>query len=496
MSTSLILITSIVSHAWFTITSPPPLVPLLLFFALSSFLITLNRVSPLMICMIAMILCCSVNHLYHGQLAYADPAIPPESISVCSFTVLEDSDLSQHLSPMTRVRITGIRDRRGLMAPCSLHALMFGDLMLLQGQKGEAAVRFSKEGDQVYLSADTFSMEEDTVFIQVRRKVLSYLASLFERKSGGAHALLQLLLLSMVSEEGNRIMEQARGKGVSHLFVLSGFHLQLITGGLSLLFHGRKSRFLILAAAHLYVAAVGYAPSLTRALIALTISRAVILNRSPSSLLITFTLHAILVPHHLFTYSAALSYTAVTALMFLYPAVRSLLFPLLPFFITVPLALSLSAFIGTSPVAFLLFSALHPEGILYTMLLSPLMLPLSILTLLIFIVPLPVCTMMHSLLVSGVLYLLDLAPIAPLESYLPVVLALIMMLTWFLLQWYCSRILQKRSIRRYELDVSLRLAFRDSPSAGEPFSCHEQEVRPELPPFTRHAYSDCTAYPQ
>lgn len=496
MSNSLILIISIVSHAWFTISSPPPLVPLLIFFALSSFLITLNRISPFMIYIIAIILCCSVNHLHHSLLAYSDLAIPPESISTCRFIVLEDSDLSKHLSPMTRVCITEIGDRRGLMAVCSRQALMFGDRMLLQGQKGEATVRVSKEGRQVYVSADSISMGDDTGFIRVRRQVMEHLDSLFKKKGAEGRGLLQLLLLSMVSEEGNRIMKQARNKGVSHLFVLSGFHLQLITGGLSLLFHGRKSRFLILAAAHLYVAIAGYAPSLTRALIAITISKAVILNRSSVSLLITFTLHAFLVPHHLFTYSAALSYTAVTALMFLYPPVNALMFPLFPPFITVPLALSLSAFIGTSPIAFLLFSALHPEGILYTMVLSPLMLPLSILTLIIFTVPIPLLSMMHRHLVSGVLYLLELDNIAPLETYLPVVTALIMMLTWFLLQWYCSRILQKRSIKRYELDVSIRLAFRNSPSAGEPFSCHEQEVRPELPPFTRHAHSDCRTYPQ
>ena len=130
----------------------------------------------------------------------------------------------------------------------------------------------------------------------------------------------------MVSEEGNRIMEQARDKGVSHLFVLSGFHLQLITGGISLIFRGRKSRYVMLVAAHLYVAVVGYTPSLTRALIALTISKAAILSQNPPSLLITYTFHAVLVPHHLFTYSAALSYTAVAAIIFLYPAVRALLF--------------------------------------------------------------------------------------------------------------------------------------------------------------------------
>jgi len=483
MSSSLILITSIVTHAWFTVSSPPPIVPLIIFFALSSFLITLNRVSLLMIGITAVILTCSVSHLHHAQLAFSDPAIPPESIRTCSFVVLEDSDLSKHLSPMTRVGITGIADSRGLMVHCSFPALLFSDRMLLQGQKGEAAVRVTKEEARVYVSADTLYMKDDTGFLRIRRQVMGYLASLFERRGGEARALLQLLLLSMVSEEGNRIMEQARDKGVSHLFVLSGFHLQLITGGISLIFRGRKSRYVMLVAAHLYVAVVGYTPSLTRALIALTISKAAILSQNPPSLLITYTFHAVLVPHHLFTYSAALSYTAVAAIIFLYPAVRALLFPLFPTFIIIPLSLSLSVFTATAPVAFLLFSALHPEGILYTMLLTPLMLPLSLLTLLILTIPVPLCIMLHRHLVSGVLYLLHIDNIPPLETCVPVAVALIMMLTWFLLQWYCSRILQKRSTRRYELDVSVRLAFRDTPSAGEPFSCHEQEVRPEFPSF-------------
>ena len=485
-----------VSHAWFTLSSPLPVVPVLIFFTLSSFLIVLGTMTPCLICFIAVLISSSTVHLHQTRLASGALPLPVESISSWTFVVLEDSDLSGYLSPMTQVRLIGIEDIRGVSSRVSRMAILFGDELLLQGRRGVASGRAAREGDGLYLFANTVRCAEETGFLRVRRAVRAYIGSIMEMRTGELSGFLKLLLLALPSREGNRIMEQARNKGVSHLFVLSGFHLQLVTGALAVLGnHGRK-RFLVMGAAHLYVAVAGYSPSLTRALIALTVSRASPVEQRPLSLLITLTLHALMVPHHLFTYSAALSYSAVAGILFVYPAMRSLLFPYLPRFLYIPLSLSFSAFCATSFIAFSLFSSVHPEGILYTIILSPLMLPLAVLTVMIMAVPLPPVYQLLSLSVRAVQRVLDLPDLGTARTFPPFLIVYALLLTWFLLQWYCSRILQKRSLRRYELDVSLRFAFRDTASAGESCSCNDQEVRPEFPPFTGYPQPDRGSYPQ
>ncbi len=496
MGSSLILVTAIVSHAWFTLSSPPPAVPLLIFFTLSSLLIVLGTMTPVLIGIIAVLISSSVVHLHETRLCSGALPLPVESISSWTFTVLEDSDLSGYLSPMTRVHLTGIEDSRGTFSTVSRTGILFCDEMLLQGRRGEASGKISKENGLVFLTAYTVQCEKETGFQVIRREVREYIGSLMERRTGELSGFLQLLFLSLPSVEGNRIMEQARNKGVSHLFVLSGFHLQFITGALAVLGNHGKRRFLIIGAAHLYVAVAGYSPSLTRALITVTVSSASPVRQRPLVLLFTLALHALVVPHHLFTYSAVLSYSAVTGILFVYPAIVSLLFPYLPRILYIPISLSCSAFSATSILAFLLFSSVHPEGILYTLLLSPLMLPLAVLTVIIMFFPLPPVYQLLSMSVSAVQRVFDLPDIDPPETFLPVLIAYAVMLTWFLLQWYCSRILQKRSLRRYELDVSLRFAFRDTPSAGESFTCNDQEVRPEFPPFTGYTQPDRGSYPQ
>ncbi len=469
-----VLISILITHAWITVHPPAMLLVITLFFLHLSVLMVFHEVSWPLISLVSLFLSLSVTAIDSASADRGLLPLVPQSVISCTFVVLEDSNLSDYGAYMSEVTITSISDVRGVRATCCYQGLLFSDRFLFQGEKGESlSARVKQEDGCIFVSAREVVMEDPPVLISFRslmkEKIHSLLSPLKEERRG----CIELLLFSYPSEWGNAMVEKGRAKGVSHLFVLSGFHLQLIVRLIELLTGKGKSNVIILVLAHLFVAVAGYTPSLTRALISMTLCRSASFTLSPISLITTLIIHGLLFPHHLFSFSAALSYTAVGAIILIYPKVQALLFPLLPLFILSPISLSLSAFSAASLVSFPLFGELHPEGILYTLFLSPLILPLFALTGMLMLLPFRPILFLQAELFEAVSYILSLPDIPPLTTLTPLITASCLFLTCFLLQWYCSSIAHKRSIKSYELDISLRLAFRNPSPSGREFSRNE-----------------------
>ena len=193
-------------------------------------------------------------------------------------------------------------------------------------------------------------------------------------------ALLSALLLGRREELQHSLYQQFRYSGSLHLLALSGLHLGILYFFLSLLLRfvrDRRARRLAAAALLLgYVFLVGWRPSLERAVVMLLMaSLGYVLDRElhPLNLLcLAASFLLVLHPYYAFDLSFQLSFVSLLGILLLGPYLYRLWQPYLPKLIGWPLAISLSAQIGTAPLVLFHFGAVHPVGVPAALVLIPL----------------------------------------------------------------------------------------------------------------------------
>jgi ComEC/Rec2-related protein len=213
-----------------------------------------------------------------------------------------------------------------------------------------------------------------------RAAVLAAVQERLRRLDPSVSAMLSALLLGRREELDGGVYGSFRSSGSLHLLALSGLHLGILYFFLFLLLRAVPDlRARRLAAGVLlvgYVLLVGRRPSLERALVMLLVAGAGYwLDREiePLNLLgVAACLLLLLRPYYAFDLSFQLSFVSLAAIILLGPLLRRLWQPWLPAFLGWPLAISLSAQIGTAPLALYHFGALHPVGVLASVLLIPL----------------------------------------------------------------------------------------------------------------------------
>ncbi len=466
MGYAVLLVATLTFHALLTVTNIPAMVTIPCILTLCSFLIVQGEFSAMKVLIASIFLSASVCVAQNSEFAGSSLPLPEQTVSRCTATVLEDSNLGAFDTPVTSVMITSVEDLRNRTAFVNRKGLLFSGEFLYQGERIVCSdTEVSHEETMLFVKTRAVRREQKGKLLSLRIYLLERIRERLRERGAEDAGLPLLLMFAIPTAEGSQYLEKGRERGVSHLFVLSGFHLQLIVSLFEIF--DRKGRFhlLSLLTSHLFVALCGYSPSLMRALISLTLNRTSRLSLSAKSLMVTFSFHLLIMPRQMFTYASTLSYTAVAAIILVVPLLRTLLFPFLPGFAGAALALCAGAFLGTAPLAYVLFGEIHPEGILYTLILSPLIFLLFIVTFVTAATPFPFVTSLFRFTVFCIGSVLEFRAIAPVTSMFPLIPASVLLLTWFLVQWYCSRILQRRSANRYEMDVSLRFAFRDNPAS-------------------------------
>lgn len=222
---------------------------------------------------------------------------------------------------------------------------------------------------------------------EFRRPVDSIRAGLFSRIQAHIRsleppvaALLSALLLGRREELQNSLYLQFRESGSLHLLALSGLHLGVLYIFLSVLLRiirDRRVRGLLASSLLLfYVFLVGWRPSLERAMIMLLMAGiGYVLDREPNPLNLLCLSAAILLvlhPYYAFDLSFQLSFVSLAAILLLGPYLYRLWQPYLPKVIGWPLAISLSAQIGTAPLVLFHFGAIYPVGVVAALVLIPL----------------------------------------------------------------------------------------------------------------------------
>lgn len=198
---------------------------------------------------------------------------------------------------------------------------------------------------------------------------------------GNAGGLLLALISGSREYTEKDVGTAFKNAGLSHILALSGMHLSLF-GGIAL-FLGKKvstkriASGIQLAALCFFVWFAGISPSLFRAFLsALIIFLASVLKiNAPEGLSIlslTFLIHIMIFPEHIFDAGFMLSYSSLAGIILFSKSVKKLIHPLVPYKIRSSLGDSASAQAATAPVALSLFGKVMPVGIVASVVVSPL----------------------------------------------------------------------------------------------------------------------------
>jgi ComEC/Rec2-related protein len=192
--------------------------------------------------------------------------------------------------------------------------------------------------------------------------------------------LLSALLLGNRAGVPEADLELFRASGSLHVLALSGMHIGILFGLVSLALAFLPDRRWRLAVASLlvlpYLFLTGASPSLLRAVfMLLAAALGLILDRDAVPLdLLALAAAAILLldPLAAFELSFQLSFLALLGMLLAGPPLRRLLAPVLPPVLAAPLALSIGAQAATAPLLLARFGVFYPAGALAALALIPL----------------------------------------------------------------------------------------------------------------------------
>ena len=195
-------------------------------------------------------------------------------------------------------------------------------------------------------------------------------------------AVIAAMTLGDKSQLSQETKDLFSATGASHVLALSGLHLGIVYGLLSMLYRGRRYRWLfeiiVLIAIWSYTVMVGMSPSVVRSASMLTVYSVMgLLYRDKMSFNV-ISLAAIVMlivsPSDLFDVGFQLSYTAVLAIILLYNPLCKLIphfrFKLVDGLLKM-LIVSLSAQIGTSPLVAYYFGIIPCYSILSSLVVIP-----------------------------------------------------------------------------------------------------------------------------
>ena len=198
---------------------------------------------------------------------------------------------------------------------------------------------------------------------------------------GSAGALILSLLSGSRDFLSEKVRNNFKNAGLSHILALSGMHLSFfssLTGSTSSKFFGKKHIYLIqLASIFIFVWFAGLSPSLFRALLcsAVLLTSTKISYQKQNMIAIlscAFLIHIVVFPQDLFSAAFMLSYGALAGILTIGSLVKIPLSLVLPTYISNSLSSSIGAQTMTTPVSILLFGEVMPIGIVSSMIVSPL----------------------------------------------------------------------------------------------------------------------------
>jgi len=308
-------------------------------------------------------------------------------VMIADSTTVPDSAGTLSRYPVQLKEVVSIDGQQRGSAGGSALVWIRGGPMLFRGQEvtGYAGLApFRQPGRFAYTSrAESGQLQRGALprgIDSLRAGIFAEVQSKLRRLDPSVAALLGALALGRREELEISLYEQFRASGSLHILALSGLHLGILFLLLSLplrFLRDRRLRRLVAGGLLLgYVFLVGWRPSLERAMVMLLIAAAgYTLDRETQPLNILGMAAAVLLlvhPHYAFDLSFQLSFVSLAAILLLGPYLYRIWQTYLPAFLGWPLAISLSAQIGTAPLVLYHFGAIYPVGVVAALVLIPL----------------------------------------------------------------------------------------------------------------------------
>ena len=277
-------------------------------------------------------------------------------------------------------------------------------------------------GDEVVLSgklldgelfiADSVVVSEHGYLYRMKRSCIGYVRNRLSVLPEEERELALRLILASGDSAAYEIGEKARAKGVSHVFALSGMHLELIfnLASLALVFipSDERRKRIVMVPLIVFSFLSSFGASLLRALL-MRFLRCIFPGlEMDETLCLSFLLQAYLSPMMLLSAGGILSYMSIAAILFLSSYTKEL-----PGILS-SLLITSGCLLSTGFYSMMTFSSFTFAGLLYSPLVSSVVRLYMTLLLLMLVIPLPIIPPLLQHIYRLLIYILEL-PDFPLD---------------------------------------------------------------------------------
>jgi competence protein ComEC len=319
------------------------------------------------------------NVLYTG--------VPIHTVTSVTGKLTEDGRRLNSGNMLYRIRVTSVTDKYGTIASASGVLPLFTEdsqkrhwgsvisvpAQIIRDDRDRGWIAFKRSGTIKEVAPP------DTLLLY-RRNIQNILLERIERLPFESGSLFQALFLGLRDDLSEQEVALFRKSGAVHLLALSGMHLGIITGVISLILLpliGKRGAFIFAVFVVIcYVFVVGLKPSLLRAAVMFfLIGLGLLTGRrisGPVILIAAFIILALVYPGSLHTLSFKLSFLALAGILAVGKKISAKLVRFIPSPIVLPLAASFGAQLAVTPLTAAEFGAVYPVGIGSSLILAPL----------------------------------------------------------------------------------------------------------------------------
>ncbi|NCB01106.1 MAG: hypothetical protein EOM67_02935 [Spirochaetia bacterium] len=391
-------------------------------------------------------------------------------ITSISGSVVFDSTLSENGNTVVTVKADALKSSHSisLYKRIEILSIIKGSNYLRAGSKVSLSGHFIPSDDHTSLFIVTsYKITHRSKGLLLREKIQEYIMGRIENVDDKVKELILLVTLGIKGEKAYIITKSASIKGVAHLFALSGMHLSILISlfltFFSKVFSKKWGVFLSLLVAFFYLFIAGNKPSLMRSVLSLFVSMVPFIHTKEDRFMCVIIIHSLMFPSSMMALAALYSYVAIYAILTISSLFSRLLEVYLPHVIASSLSLSISAMGLTGVISLFIFNSFHPIGILYTLILTPLI--IIFLTMSIISIAITIEFIQKGVeMIGGLIYSILESQVLPLSVINPWIifsLTIVLFLTLSTVLWYSHFTIHSRKTLTYEMDLCLRLPNSD-----------------------------------
>lgn len=243
-----------------------------------------------------------------------------------------------------------------------------------QGQR--VSFKITGEKEELFFGTPEYS-SQTTLLQQTRAKIKSWISQRLMAHSINikpfisteARILSRMLLLGFNDDLKLSLKDNSREVGLSHIFALSGLHLNIITSIISVLLFNLNNRFKEIITVFIlifYMFIIGYSPSLYRAVITYVCTTLFFKHNKDFAFIFSLFVQTILFPFTVISLSFQFSYVCTVCIVKFYPFIMFCLKKILPPILNRMISSGISAILISSLISIKEFGFWSFYGIVFS----------------------------------------------------------------------------------------------------------------------------------